>query len=128
MGPTSTPPRVNRYAQVSGGLMLAATALLLGILAVRFWPEAPLVGGDPVASGVAETQPVDASGTASPDAAETLPPDEFGPGTEVTPLGPEGMISREPALAVARREDSEAFEQGHISAYLVKLTDPRRPP
>lgn len=109
--------RANLSAKVSGGLLLAATALLLGILAVRFWPATPVAGGDPVASDVAQTQP--------PDAVETLPPDEFGPGTLVTPLGPEGMISRDQALDVARREDPEVFEEGQIAAYLIELTDPR---
>ncbi len=116
--------RANLSAKASGGLLLAATALLVGILAVRFWPDTPVAGGDPVASDVAETQPPGAVETVPPDAAETLPPDEFGPGSNVRPLAPEGMISREQALDVARREDPEVFEEGQIAAYLIELTDP----
>lgn len=110
--------RANLSAKASGGLLLAAIALLLLILAVRFWPATPVAEGDPVPSDVVETLP--------PDAVETLPPDEFGPGTEVTPLGPEGMISRDQALDIARRSEyPEVFLQGHIDAYLIELTDPQ---
>ncbi len=113
----------NISGRALGGLTLGATALLIGILAVRFWPATPVAGGDPVASEVAETQPPDAVETVPPDAVETLPPDEFGPGTEVTPLGPEGMISRDEALDIARHSDPPIF-QGHVTAYLIELTDP----
>jgi hypothetical protein len=103
---------------VSGGLLLAAAVLLLGIVAMRTWPATPVAGDDPLPSNVAATVP--------PDAEETLPPDEFGPGTEVRPLDSEGTISRDQALDIARRSEyPEVFEQGHVEAYLVELTGPQ---
>jgi hypothetical protein len=108
--------RTNLSAKVSGGLLLAAAVLLLGILAVRFWPATPVTGGDPVASNAVETVP--------PDVAETLPPDVLALGTEVTLIGPEGMISRDEALDIARGSDPAVFVQGQIDAYLIELTGP----
>jgi len=52
------------------------------------------------------------------------PPDVLALGTEVTPLDPKGLISLDQALDVARREYPDVFQQGHIDAYLVELTDP----
>ena len=56
--------------------------------------------------------------------AETLPPDVLALGTEVTPIGPEGMISRDQALDFARVSDPYVFLQGQIDAYLIELTGP----
>lgn len=105
MGPIRT--KTHLPTRAFGGLALAAAALLLGILAARFWPVTSIAGSDP--------QPPDVL---------ALPPDVLALGTEVTSLGPEGMILRDQALDVARREYPNVFEQGHIEAYLVALTDP----
>lgn len=99
--------RANLSTRAFGGLALAVAALLLGILVARFAPMTPFVGGD--------SQPPDVI---------ALPPDVVALGTEVAPLPPQGMIPRDQALDVARREYSDVFQQGHIDAYLVELTDP----
>lgn len=125
MEPTSTTPRPNLSAKVSGGLLLAATALLLGILAVRFWPANPVTGGDPVASTAVETQSPNVVETVPPSVAVTLPPDVLALGTEVTPIGStEGLISRDQALDVARGSDPDVFVHGQIDAYLIELSGP----
>lgn len=108
--------RLNSSAKASAGLVLAASALLLGLLITRSDSLAPAAGGGPGVSGNAP--PVAVS--------DPLPPDVLALGTEVTPLAPEGMIPVDRARDVAIRE-FPFIQQGRIDAYLVAWTHPTEP-
>jgi len=88
------------------------------------WPGVPLVGLLLGAGAVALALVIRYGLPDSPGASPgVLPPDIAALGTSVVPLEPNGTISRDQALAVAKQEIGPQFDMGQAESYLVTITD-----
>jgi hypothetical protein len=92
------------------------------------WPNLPfvalLIGAAVIAGAFAIRSGVMSEAGETP---QTLPPDIVALGTSVTPLDPQGTISREQALMIAKDQMGPQFEDATTEPFLVSVADPTIP-